>query len=122
MVGLGDLSGGSFGSSAGGVSGDGSVVAGYSYSGSGQEAFIWDSVHGMRSLRDVLVNDYGLDLTGWSLTEATAISADGSTLVGYGTDPSGYTEAWLVQIPEPGAYLLVALGGLLLLQRRFARQ
>lgn len=102
MIGLGDLPGGTFSSAALGVSDDGLVVVGYgSNSSSDDEAFIWDEVNGMRSLQDVLVNDYGLDLTGWTLERATDISADGRTLVGWGNH-SGYgQEAWIAMLGPP---------------------
>ncbi len=115
MVGLGDLPGGDFYSLARAVSGDGSVVVGYSKSALGQEAFIWDATNGMRSLLDVLTNDYGLDLTGWTLMDASAISPNGFSIVGSGYNPQGFREAWLVQfdeavVPIPGAVLLGVLG------------
>ena len=99
MVGLGVLSGG-IASYANGVSADGSVVVGYSATDpfTGAEAFIWNSSQGMRSLQQVLTNDYGLDLTGWSLDVAGAISADGLTIVGFGTNPNGLTEAWIASL------------------------
>ena len=77
----------------------------------------------MRSLQDMLVSDFGLDLTGWRLQGATAISADGQAIVGYGTNPNGQTEAWLAMIPEPGTALLVTVGvlGLATSRRRRAR-
>jgi len=114
MVGLGDLVGASFFSQARGVSADGSVVVGEGVSDSGTEAFIWTQSHGMRSLRDVLTNDHSLDLTGWTLYDARGISADGLTITGYGTNPSGYTEAWIATIPEPATLCLLALGGLII--------
>ena len=117
MVALGDLPGGSFRSCAMGVSADGSVVIGMSESALGSEASIWDSVNGMRSIQDVLVNDLGLDLTGWTLREAQAISEDGLTVVGWGYNPSGNTEAWIATIPEPGSLGLALVGGLALLRR-----
>jgi probable HAF family extracellular repeat protein len=109
MIGLGDLAGGIFSSQAYAISADGSVVVGRGNSASGDEAFIWDATNGVRELHQVLV-DLGLDLSGWTLTEATAISDDGLTMVGYGTNPSGNTEAWIATIPEPSTALLVALG------------
>jgi probable HAF family extracellular repeat protein len=120
MVGLGDLAGGTFNSRAQGVSADGSVVVGFGTSASGSVAFIWDAVNGMRSLQDVLVNDYGLDLTGWLLGSAVGISADGTSIVGYGTH-NGQTEAWLAVLPEPGTGVLVGTGLLGLVGRRSRR-
>ncbi|OPF19423.1 PEP-CTERM sorting domain-containing protein [Microcystis aeruginosa KW] len=100
MVGLGHLPSVDFRffSLASGVSGDGSVVVGYSESANGDEAFIWNSTQGMRSLQQVLSNDYGLDLTGWTLLGASAISADGLTIVGFGTNPLGQSEAWIARL------------------------
>ncbi|WP_288116567.1 hypothetical protein [Microcystis sp. M53598_WE2] len=89
MVGLGDLPGGGFGSFAFGASQDGSVVVGLREGASGQRAFIWDATNGMRDLQEVLVNDFGLDLTGWHLSNARAISADGLTIAGSGGNPNG---------------------------------
>ncbi|GAI92515.1 unnamed protein product, partial [marine sediment metagenome] len=76
------------------VSADGSVVV-----GSDNGAFIWDQYNGKRDVKEVLENDYGLDLTGWSLTKATGISADGSTIVGYGNNG-----AWIATITKPGYF------------------
>ena len=61
FVGLGDLSGGSFGSAAAAVSADGSTIVGSgTIAAPGERGFIWDAAHGMRDLQDVLVNDFGL--------------------------------------------------------------
>jgi len=103
MVGLGHLPG-TYYSQANGVSGDGSVVV-----GNCGQAFVWDAVNGMRSLRDMLVNEFGLDLTGWVLSSASDISADGQRIVGSGTNPNGSTEAWLATIPELTILTLVPL-------------
>ena len=48
--------------------------------------------------------DYGLEIEGWTLPIATGVSADGLTIVGYGTNPRGDTEAWIVrlQLETPG--------------------
>ncbi|MBT3201689.1 MAG: HAF repeat/PEP-CTERM domain-containing protein [Phycisphaerales bacterium] len=102
MVGLGDLFGGSFHSHAFDVSGNGAVVVGDSWSASAfREPFVWDPIHGMRSLKGILVNDYGLDLTGWDLRTAFGVSDDGQTIVGTGVNPSGRPEGWIVTIAAP---------------------
>jgi probable HAF family extracellular repeat protein len=117
MDGLGDLAGGSFYSYAYGVSADGSTVVGGGISASGNRAFIWDERNGMQNLRDVLINDYGLDLTGWTLRTAYGISDDGLTIVGDGLNPDGYGEAWIATIPEPGTLFLFGLGALGLIRK-----
>ena len=40
----------------------------------------------------------GTALTGWTLTSATDISNDGSTIVGLGTNPDGDTAGWVVDL------------------------
>jgi probable HAF family extracellular repeat protein len=104
MVGLGALYGGD--ATALAVSGDGSVVVGHS----DDVAFIWDPIHGMRSLQDVLTGDFGLDLSGWTLVEARGISSDGRIIVGSGENPNGDFEAWIAVLPEPSTSVLVVLG------------
>ena len=76
MVDLGDLPGGDVSAQARGISGDGSIVVGFSESGSGTasfpEAFRWTEAGGMETF-----------LPFSSLTGATAISSDGMTIVGF---------------------------------------
>ena len=96
MVGLGDLPGGRFGSAAKAVSADGSVVVGGSGSDSGDEAFRWTEAGGMRNLKEMLADDFRRDLTGWSLSGATGVSADGVTIVGFGNSPF---EGWIASVP-----------------------
>ncbi len=106
MVGLGDLPGGAFQSFVFGMSADGSVLVGSGNTDLGSEAFIWDETHGMRNLKNVLENDYGLDLTGWLLDSANAVSDDKLTIVGSGLNPDGNTEAWVVNLAptQPGDF------------------
>lgn len=40
----------------------------------------------------------GLDLNGWTLQVLTDITADGRAIVGYGVNPGGKTEAFLVRL------------------------
>ncbi len=81
MVGLGDLAGGSFQSAAEGTSADGSVVVGFSNSGSGTEAFRWTASGGMVGLGH---------LVGRSVTSiARGTSADGSVVVGFSNGGGG---------------------------------
>lgn len=102
VAGLGFMPGGSY-SQALDMSADGSVVVGAGDSSSvGAEAFIWDARHGIRPLRQVLVDNYGLNLDGWMLEEAHAISDDGRTVAGTGTNPAGESEGWVAYMPPAG--------------------
>jgi uncharacterized membrane protein len=84
---------------------DGSIVVGTLTDG----AFIWTAEDGLRKLQDVLENEFSLDLTGWSLQTATGISADGSTIVGYGLY-NGFYRGFVVTVPEPSVALWLAAG------------
>lgn len=121
MRALGSLFGGLYDSVALGVSGDGSVVVGTDNDNArfglpSSKAFIWDEANGMRAL-DVLLTSLGIDLTGWELLEATAVSADGLTVLGRASDPSGGIQHFIAVIPEPGTGLLLGLGIALLASR-----
>ena len=48
----------------------------------------------------MLENVFGLDLGGWHLRHAYDISDDGKTIVGYGLNPDGNREAWIVYIGD----------------------
>ena len=122
MIGLGDLPGGDFGSHAYGCSDDGTVVVGLGVGPSGSEATIWDPIHGMRSLSQVLTQEYGLDLSGWELRDARVISADGRVIAGSGTHISR-GENWVaVLIPEPTTWVLVSGVLLILVCRHVSRR
>lgn len=104
MVGLGDLPGGNHYSEALAVSADGTVVVGRSEAATANapganRAFIWRESSGMRDLAEVLTQDYFISLGGWTLSAAQAISADGRTIVGAGTNPAGEAEAWVAVLP-----------------------
>ncbi len=118
MIGLGDLPGGEFESSAYDVSADGSVVVGAGQTDSGYRAFIWKADTGLRNLKEVLSSDFGLELAEWELTRANAISDDGLTIVGEGINPDGLTEAWVAHIPEPSTSGLMVAGIIALFARK----
>ena len=91
----------------------GPSVVGSGNTAAGCDAFIWDQVNGIRSLSDLLVNDLGLNLTGWTSMDARAISPDGLTIVGVGHNAiSGSQEGWVAHIPEPGTLALLLVGGI----------
>jgi autotransporter-associated beta strand protein/probable HAF family extracellular repeat protein len=77
---------------------DGSIVVGNgSIDFLHDVGFIWDSAHGMRTLQDVLSQDYGLSISGWrEFGVPWGISADGSAIVGTGIRPDGTKEPWIV--------------------------
>jgi hypothetical protein len=67
----------------------------------------------MVSLFDWLIANGITNLTGWTLTEAMAISADGNWVVGYGYNPFGQSEAFIADItviPVPAAAWFMASG------------
>jgi len=64
---------------------------------SGGEAMVWDKARGARILSDVLF-ELGADLTGWTLSEAVAVSADGRVVAGNGSR-AGVEQAWLARLP-----------------------
>jgi uncharacterized membrane protein len=76
-----------------GVNGDGSLIVGRTGT-----AFVWRSAANpqLQLLADVLLSA-GADLSGWTLEEATAVSVDGSTVVGYGAH-NGSREGFIARL------------------------
>ena len=102
IVPLGDLQN-AFGYSlaAEACSRDGHVVVGAGSSGVFGPAYamVWHPSTGAQRL-DVLLWDLGVAaVSGWKLTEATGVSADGTVIVGNGFDPVGMEQAWLAVLP-----------------------
>jgi probable HAF family extracellular repeat protein len=100
------------GSSASGVSADGRVVvgmgSGVDADGNG-EAFVWFPGRGILDLRRYLLAHGVSAAQDWRLSEATGVSDDGRTHVGWGLDPQGVPSGWLAHIeiedtaPPPAA-------------------
>jgi hypothetical protein len=103
MLPLGHLPGGTpLGTHPYDVSGDGRLVVGRSLGAEGHEAFVWDPDFGMRSLRDVLEDEFELDTSMFSTLEfASAISTDGRVIGGRGKPVSGSFYSWLAVLPHP---------------------
>ena len=93
---------GAMGARAEAVSGDGSVIVGHSLmpsviSGNYEKvATIWTG-NTAGEIKQVL-SSQGRDMTGWVLTNATAVSRNGEFIVGDGLNPAGIEEAWRVRI------------------------
>ncbi len=103
---LGDIAGGDFNSVALSTTADGFTLVGYgSDTPFWTTATVWTSATGWQRLADVLAAQ-GVDLSYWaSLDEATAISPDGSVIVGSGTVAATFNEeafvARLTPLPIP---------------------
>ena len=88
-----------------GISSDGSVVFGLIGIRSPGHAtpFLWTAATGLQSVQDLLVQA-GANLTGWTLTNARGLSADGNTMAGTGTDPNGNTlQVWIATLGTGGS-------------------
>lgn len=82
------------------VTADGGIVVGTTRDAAGQDtAFVWEAATGMRSLADLLRDEYGVDPAGWALREARGVSdvnaAGEFTVVGLGTNPAGEEEGFV---------------------------
>ena len=101
IVGLGDVPGNASSnsphSSAKAISANGSVIVGSGSTGAG--ASVWTKELGMQNITTLLI-DSGINLAGWSLSGATAVSANGGIVAGYGNNPDGNTEAWIADLSD----------------------
>lgn len=85
------------------TSADGSVSVGVAEAASGdQTAVIWADAGGTEQLIDVLIANGARDVAGWSLIEASGISANGRWVVGYGVNPEGQYEGFLADLAPSG--------------------
>lgn len=92
---VGDFEGGQMASQLLDVTADGTIGVGQGTTANGPAALIWSEAFGIGNL-NTLLTDQGLDMEGWVLTEATAISDDGQVIVGNGINPDGNPEAWRI--------------------------
>jgi uncharacterized membrane protein len=102
---------------------DGTTAVGGNFATTFSAAFVWDAENGMRELAAVLENDYGIDLTGWTLLQANGISPNGLYIVGEAINPDGNDEGFVVYLGSGtgcglGAELALLLPALALGRRR----
>ncbi len=105
---LGSLPGGTSAFPAA-ISADGSLIFGDAGGGAlFFTAFVWDELHGMRDLMQVLL-DGGADLHGWTRLDLIQdVSADGHTILGYGFNAQGAHVPFVATIPEPATLSVAA--------------
>jgi hypothetical protein len=75
---------------------------------------VWTPETGAQSLESYLQSKFNLSLPGWqSLTDAVAVSADGTVIAGSGINADGNAEAFIVKTDAPAAETagVVALTG-----------
>lgn len=80
------------------VSADGNVVVGGSAALAGDIAFMWTKKLGLTNLNTYL-QARGINLSGWALTTANAVSNDGLTIAGVGIH-NGVEEGWVAFLGE----------------------
>jgi uncharacterized membrane protein len=86
------------------TSADGSVIVGqspFSHPQEPNDGFVWDAVHGMRSLTTV-VSDLGFNLQGQIIEQGNAVSADGTIISGRAFGPLG-GQVFVLTLPEPAS-------------------
>jgi probable HAF family extracellular repeat protein len=101
ITGLGDFEGGEFDSTANAASAHGVVIVGRGTADDGDTAFRYTDADGMRSIQEILVDDFAIDLTDWKLAEANGVSGDGRTIVGLAFNPDGVKVGFVATIPLP---------------------
>ncbi|MBL8761126.1 MAG: hypothetical protein JNL50_07470 [Phycisphaerae bacterium] len=102
------------------ISLDGRTIVGNTVPQSdGDETFIWREGVGMVGLESYL-KSIGLDVRamGYRLHFVSNMSDDGRFIVGQATNPDGYGEAFLIEIPAPGVIPPLVLGVLAFARRR----
>ena len=88
------------------VSADGSVIAGRAFD-KDYLAFVWTPESGMQDLREVLIAQGAANAADWHLLEARGVSADGTTIVGWGANfnqADGFVARITLPIPSNPCY------------------
>lgn len=112
------------------ISGDGQIIVGAANANNlianrFERASIWTPSTGQLYLQDYL-NGLGVTgFSGWTLFQATSVSPNGRYIAGFGLNPSGKVEGYVVDlmvVPEPSALALAGVGALGLLVQRVRRR
>ena len=80
---------------------DGEIIVGTGRPlGGPDQAILWENGNAY-ILQEILASRYGLEskLLGWTLFWGSGVSGDGKTIVGFGRNPNGHTEAFMVKLP-----------------------
>ncbi|ANM30872.1 hypothetical protein ABI59_16755 [Acidobacteria bacterium Mor1] len=65
-------------------------------------AFVWTPSHGYERI-GTLLHRYGAQVPDWDFREATAVSADGRVIVGWGAPEGGGLSGWVIVLDRPAA-------------------
>ncbi len=82
---------------------DASLIIGHTWDNRNRSyPFIWSPSSGLRNLRPVLDDVFGLadELQGWGNLIASDMSWDGRYLIGTGINPFGQNQGWLIDLGE----------------------
>ena len=71
-------------------------------SGGDRRAFVWTEGKGVTFLDDLLKSKGGSLAAGWQIQSLNAMSADGQIIGGWGINPNGEIEGFLVDLKETG--------------------
>ena len=108
-------------SRAAAISDDGSIIVGRGLINSASEAVWWTPNGGIHSIKNALIAQ-GIDMTGWVLSEAEGVSADGRVIVGRARQGTGPFVNYVAIIPEPATPAMLmpaaAIVGYMTLRRR----
>ncbi|MFM9958439.1 MAG: GC-type dockerin domain-anchored protein [Phycisphaerales bacterium] len=99
---LGTFSGGFWEAVATSLTDDGRSIVGFaSPAGSQRVAFLWREGRGIAPLQSVLESEFHLGLPGWTLAVASGITATGNAICGWGINPHGEAQGWIVHFALP---------------------
>jgi hypothetical protein len=73
------------------------VVVGDMTTSQGNVAFVWHPGVSANNLKSVLVGSGVAGVSGWNLSCATMISADGGTICGWGVNPASASSPWMAE-------------------------